>query len=149
MWNSSVLFPQGDSEGSSSFVHRGAGAGEIKVISRPRLPAAMATRAPLNVVHGPRGIGKTVLLTQWQEQFRAAGHGVVWIDATLVDETPDAFWREVLRGLDPGKLPVDVEQSSHKPNSFLLSPSRLATSSFSSTTCVTPTTTSTMSASMK
>jgi len=69
----------------------------------------MATRAPLNVVHGPRGIGKTVLLTQWQEQFRAAGHGVVWIDATLVDDTPDAFWREVLRGLDPGKLPVDVD----------------------------------------
>jgi len=69
----------------------------------------MATRSPLTVVHGPPGIGKTILLSQWEEQFRDAGHEVVWIDASVVEDTPEEFWRAILRALDPAKLPVNVD----------------------------------------
>lgn len=68
----------------------------------------MATRSSLTVVHGPPGIGKTVLLSQWQEQFREVGHVVICIDAALTDHTAEAFWREVLRQADPSKLLVDL-----------------------------------------
>lgn len=109
MWNSRTLFPHGDAEDSPTSARLSTGVHEVTAISRPRLPAAMATRAPLNVVHGPPGIGKTVLLSQWEEQFREAGHEVIWIDAALIEENANGFWREVLRGVDPAKLSVAVD----------------------------------------
>ncbi|MDQ3156828.1 MAG: hypothetical protein M3Q98_08900 [Actinomycetota bacterium] len=87
MWNSRTLFPNGDAEDSPTSARLSTGFHEVTAISRPRLPAAMATRAPLNVVHGPPGIGKTVLLSQWEQQFREAGHEAIWIDASLTEES--------------------------------------------------------------
>lgn len=109
MWNDATLSPHGDPEESSATARLGNPGRELRLISRPRLPAAMATRSNLNVVHGPPGIGKTVLLRQWQEQFRDAGHGVACVDAARIDHTPEAFWREVLRSVDPAMVSVDAD----------------------------------------
>lgn len=101
MWNSQALFPSEESDKSHPSAPNSNTSDASSKIYRPRLPATMATRSALNIVHGPPGIGKTILLKQWQEQFCDAGHRVVWVDAALLaDASSETFWREVLRRVD-------------------------------------------------
>ncbi|WP_410088494.1 LuxR C-terminal-related transcriptional regulator [Streptomyces sp. t39] len=72
-------------------------------LRRARLAGALdrAARAPLTVVNGSAGAGKTLLVADW-----AAGLDgpVAWMTCDPADRAPGVFWayvREALRGADP------------------------------------------------
>jgi LuxR family maltose regulon positive regulatory protein len=72
-------------------------------VPRPRLLELLERRAPLVVVSGPAGAGKSVLLDQWCA--RASRSGVTTTCRIRV-EHESLFWRSVLGGLAQRGLPV-------------------------------------------
>jgi LuxR family transcriptional regulator, maltose regulon positive regulatory protein len=82
------------------------------VIVRTRLTdrLAKATRAPLTVVTGPPGAGKTLAVAAWASSDRAPGP-VAWISLDEGDDRPEVLWPLVLEalrraGVDPPDGPV-------------------------------------------
>ena len=77
----------------------------LATVRRPRLEALCEPLAPVTVVQGAPGYGKTTFLAHWAESLAGRGHLVLWLDAYLAD-TGDAL-RAVARalaeaeGLDP------------------------------------------------
>lgn len=67
------------------------------VISRPRLFALLDQKAPLTLVRGACGAGKTVLLHDW---VRTADDRVVWLTAGADGADSDRLAIELLRRLD-------------------------------------------------
>src|SRR4051812_38738762 len=63
---------------------------------------ALAGRSPRRVlfVHGPGGIGKTILLLEMRARARAAGRVPVLLDGREIDPSPEAFDRTVRRPAD-------------------------------------------------
>src|SRR4051794_15824698 len=70
------------------------------VIERPRLLDALdrAAAQPLTLVSAPAGSGKSVLVSAWVTQGRAAGP-VAWFSLDASDAEPARFWRGVLAAL--------------------------------------------------
>jgi RecA/RadA recombinase len=61
-------------------------------------------------VHGPGGVGKTTLLTQFVRQAQEAGVTAVALDARNLEPTPAAFQGNLCLtlGIDPGQSPVEA-----------------------------------------
>ncbi len=68
------------------------------LLGRPDLERRLDRWAPVTVVRGPRGYGKTVLVASWLER---QGPDVVpvWVTASPGLADPEPFWGEVRRGL--------------------------------------------------
>jgi LuxR family transcriptional regulator, maltose regulon positive regulatory protein len=66
------------------------------LIPRPELVAEISTAAPLTVVRGPSGGGKTVLLAEWSVNRPEDAPPGVWVTAHEGTATRLAFWREVI-----------------------------------------------------
>ncbi|GAA2750230.1 LuxR C-terminal-related transcriptional regulator [Amnibacterium kyonggiense] len=89
----------------------------MSTIDRPRLSRALTRavrRAPLTVVRGPAGAGKTVLAARWAAEA-SARTPVAWLGLDPYDDDPVEFWAEALQALhaagvladQPLPLPLD------------------------------------------
>src|SRR4051794_3453397 len=70
-------------------------------LSRPRLLSVLTRevqRAPLTLLSGPAGSGKTVLATGWW-QAQAAGRPLGWLNLDEYDDEPATFWRYAIEAL--------------------------------------------------
>ncbi len=65
------------------------------MLRRPRLHALLSEGGPVTVVGAPLGFGKSVLLTQWMQEMRDAGHQVVAVDAELCGHSEAVFCTEL------------------------------------------------------
>lgn len=66
------------------------------LIPRPELVEELSTSAPLTIVRGPGGSGKTVLLAEWAARRDPGAPPGVWATAHEGAATRLAFWREVI-----------------------------------------------------
>lgn len=66
------------------------------LLERPRLYAALDSGAPLTVVRGIGGSGKTVLLRQWADQ---SDRHMIWVDIERQASSPEGFAVAVLQRL--------------------------------------------------
>ncbi|WP_022892265.1 LuxR C-terminal-related transcriptional regulator [Agromyces subbeticus] len=71
------------------------------LLERPRLYALLDSDAPLTVVRGVGGSGKTVLLRQWAGRSERR---VIWVDIEPQSSTPEGFAVAVLQRLARGGL---------------------------------------------
>src|SRR3954454_15650199 len=80
-------------------------------LPRPRLLSVLTRevqRAPLTLLSGPAGSGKTVLATGWW-QAQAASRPLGWLNLDEYDDEPATFWRYVIEALSAaGVRPADV-----------------------------------------
>lgn len=56
------------------------------VVKREGIMPALARTAPLTLIVGPAGSGKTVLCAAWRKQLAAAGHPVAWFNLGPEDD---------------------------------------------------------------
>lgn len=75
--------------------------------------AALAAAEPpffLLYVHGPGGVGKTALLTQYARLAEQAGAIPLVVDARAIEPTPEAFLASLCLalGIDPGQAPAEA-----------------------------------------
>jgi LuxR family maltose regulon positive regulatory protein len=77
------------------------------VISRPRLLALLDQNAPLTVLRGACGAGKTVLLSEW---VQSTDSSVVWITAAAEQADSQALARAIVRRVRRGV--IDSGQST-------------------------------------
>ncbi|MDH6280328.1 LuxR C-terminal-related transcriptional regulator [Prescottella agglutinans] len=70
------------------------------LIDRPRLFAALSELPALTVVRGPRGAGKTSLVTTWIASSQAPPGPVVAIDSPAPTTAPEDYWAAVSRRID-------------------------------------------------
>jgi LuxR family maltose regulon positive regulatory protein len=75
------------------------------LVERPRLYERLDAAAPLTLVHGPGGFGKTTLVAAWLEQ-RADDARVAWISVPADVDGPAGFWALVARELARAGIPV-------------------------------------------
>ena len=68
-------------------------------IDRPRLEALLDKRAPLTVIRGAGGRGKTTLVSQWLAKSRGESEAVVWIDLEPVWRYGEDPWLRVIEAL--------------------------------------------------
>lgn len=81
-------------------------------MDRPRLNQVLDALAPVTVVRGTVGMGKTALLAAWAERRVADGDAVAWVTVAGETVTGQDFWAQVRAGMervlgDAG--PMDVE----------------------------------------
>ncbi|MFC7841080.1 LuxR C-terminal-related transcriptional regulator [Streptomyces sp. NPDC057382] len=62
-----------------------------------------ALRAPLTLINGPAGSGKTLLATDWADEV---GTPLAWLTFDGTDSPPGVFWAYVLQALRAGGAPV-------------------------------------------
>lgn len=67
---------------------------------RPRLFGLLSDPPALTVVRGPRGAGKTCLLTAWSESAHAPRGPVIAMPTPAGPGEPDRYWAELTRRLD-------------------------------------------------
>ncbi|WFR73365.1 AAA family ATPase [Prescottella defluvii] len=83
----------GKRERRSAHAHR-------TLLDRPRLFAALSELPALTVVRGPRGAGKTSLVTTWIASSQAPPGPVVTIDSPAPTTPPEGYWAAVSRRID-------------------------------------------------
>ena len=52
-----------------------------QLLARPQLDRRLSEWAPITLVHGPRGSGKTTLVAEWLESQAQAEVSAVWVSA--------------------------------------------------------------------
>lgn len=65
-------------------------------IARPRLTSLLDAGAPLTVIRGAGGRGKTTLVSQWLSQGRSGSEAVVWLDLEPVWRVGEDPWLRLL-----------------------------------------------------
>ncbi|MFC0672801.1 LuxR C-terminal-related transcriptional regulator [Brachybacterium hainanense] len=79
-------------------------------IDRPRLLARLDGPAPLVIVRGRGGTGKTTLLAQWvRSQEPEGGTAALWIDADEGTRSRTGFWMRMLGRMHAQRLIDDAE----------------------------------------
>jgi len=79
-------------------------------IDRPRLRARLDGSAPLVVLRGRGGTGKTTLLAQWVRTHASdQGAAVLWMEADDSTRSRTGFWMRVLGSLHAQRLIGDAE----------------------------------------
>ncbi|MFH5822086.1 LuxR C-terminal-related transcriptional regulator [Georgenia sp. AZ-5] len=76
------------------------------VVVEPGLLELLAARAPLTVVRGPRGFGKTTLLGTWLDGLEP-GEPVVYLRLTAECNDAETFWRWLAHAVRAAGVEVD------------------------------------------
>jgi LuxR family maltose regulon positive regulatory protein len=69
------------------------------IIERPRLLEQLDARAPLTVIRGPLGFGKTTLVVDWLRRRADSDELAAWMTVDSDSEDSDDFWDEVVDAL--------------------------------------------------
>ena len=89
------------------------------LVTRPRLTGLLnkVTESRLTLLSAPAGFGKTTLLTQWLQDWTAAGDAdfdperrcVAWVSLDASDSDPASFWTYLITALSAGSSVVCAE----------------------------------------
>ncbi|QEE60350.1 AAA family ATPase [Salinibacterium sp. dk2585] len=74
------------------------------IVHRARLSAVLQQGAPLIVVRGAPGAGKTTAVADWAQRAEADGSRGVWLTVDAADGDRGVFWQVVVRQLDDAGL---------------------------------------------
>lgn len=75
------------------------------LVPRPRLLDRLDARAPLTILRGPVGFGKTTLAAQWVTARRRPQELVAWLRVREGSDA-DTFWTDALQVVEDAGLPV-------------------------------------------
>ncbi|HEX3947803.1 MAG TPA: AAA family ATPase, partial [Acidimicrobiales bacterium] len=84
------------------------------LLERPQLDRRLDSWAPVTVVRGPQGYGKTVLVASWLDRRRGPDVVPVWVAATPGMGDPTRFWAELRRQLAGAGL-VQGDPAANRP----------------------------------
>ena len=108
MWNSRILPPLGDPQSAAEALRLAENPNAETTFVRTRLGASLASRAPITIVHGPPGIGKSILLGHWAEQLRQSGNFAIEFDMDRVRGIDSShMWRALVEEAARLGWPVD------------------------------------------
>ena len=88
----------------------------VQMLRRTELEAQLDKWAPVTIIHGLRGYGKTVLAASWMERQPSDQVSAIWLNASEDMASPERFWGEVSRCISPGDMP-GRPASSGRPTS--------------------------------
>jgi len=77
-----------------------------RLLRRPRLERRLDQPAPIALVEGGAGYGKTILLASWLEHGSLDDQAVVWVTASAGLDRPDRFWTHLAQRLTAAGLMV-------------------------------------------
>ncbi|HVX21506.1 MAG TPA: LuxR C-terminal-related transcriptional regulator [Acidimicrobiales bacterium] len=84
------------------------------LLARPGLDRRLDRWAPVTVVRGPRGYGKTVLVASWLERQQGPTVVPVWVAAGPGPGDPEPLWAEIRHRLDGAGLLAGASASGDR-----------------------------------